>query len=151
MPGAAPCGRPFRIITGKMISDVLCWQAPTRPMNPTISQKLIDRDMAPDPEAARAEWLAEFRSDLEAFLPIEAIQAVTVPGRYELAPMPEVTYTGLCGPLRRPAGCGDPGHRPQGKGPVVVDAGPALEEPRMTPGMWRARWRGCSRPTGCAG
>jgi hypothetical protein len=68
-------------------SDVLCWKADTRTMNPTISQKLIDRDIAADPEAARSEWFAEFRSDLDAFLPPEAIEAVTVNGRFELPPM----------------------------------------------------------------
>jgi hypothetical protein len=67
-------------------------------MNPTISQRLIDRDMALDPEAARSEWEAEFRSDLETFLPIEAIQAATVQGRYELPPMPGVTYTAFVDP-----------------------------------------------------
>ena len=42
--------------------------APTRLMNPTIPQALIDRDMAADPEAAGSEWEAEFRSDLASFL-----------------------------------------------------------------------------------
>lgn len=77
---------------GKDDSDILCWQAATRVMNPTISQNLIDREMSLDPEAARAEWLAEFRSDLEAYLPEEAIAAVTIQGRYELPPMSDISY-----------------------------------------------------------
>ena len=90
-------------------------------MNPTISQKLIDRDMAADPEAARAEWLAEFRSDLEAFLTIEAIEAVIIQGRYELPPMPEVNYRAFVDPSggRRDAATLAIGHKE--KDLVIVD------------------------------
>lgn len=95
---SGPLWQAFQDHHGKDDSDVLCWQAATRTMNPTIPQSLIDRDMAADPEAARSEWGAEFRSDLEAFLTIEAIQAVTVQGRYELPPMPGVTYTAFVDP-----------------------------------------------------
>lgn len=79
-------------------SDTLVWQAPTRIMNPTIAQDLIDRDMAADPEAARSEWLGEFRSDLASFLDPEVIEAVTIPGRYELPPQPRVHYTAFVDP-----------------------------------------------------
>lgn len=84
---SGPLYQAFKEHYGVDDSDVLCWKAPTRVMNPTIPQSLIDRDMAADPEAARSEWEAEFRTDLEAFLPVEAIEAVTVNGRYELPPM----------------------------------------------------------------
>lgn len=83
---SGPLWQAFREHHGKDDSDVLCWRAPTRLMNPTISQDLIDRDMALDPEAARSEWEAEFRSDLEGFLAIEALEACIVQGRYELPP-----------------------------------------------------------------
>jgi hypothetical protein len=83
---------------GQDDSDVLCWQAATTVMNPTISQEIIDRDLALDPEAARAEWLAEFRSDLEAFLPESAIQAVTIQDRFELAPVSGAHYSAFVDP-----------------------------------------------------
>jgi hypothetical protein len=79
-------------------SDTLVWQAPTTVMNPTVSQALIDRDMAGDPEAARSEWEAEFRSDLASFLDPEVIEAITIPGRYELPPQPRVKYTAFADP-----------------------------------------------------
>jgi hypothetical protein len=88
----------FNAHYGRDDTDILCWQAPTRVMNPTISQETIDRDMALDPEAARAEWLAEWRSDLEAYLPVEAIQGVTVQDRLELPPLPGVRYTAFADP-----------------------------------------------------
>ena len=78
--------------------DILVWRAPTRVMNPTIDPDLIARDLEADPEAARSEWEAEFRSDLEAFLPWEALQAVVIPGRYELPPQAGVHYTAFVDP-----------------------------------------------------
>jgi hypothetical protein len=83
---------------GKDNSDVLVWQAATRTMNPTIDQGIIERDMALDPEAARSEWEAEFRSDLASFLDPEAIEAVTVQGRYELPPIKSVRYEAFVDP-----------------------------------------------------
>ena len=78
--------------------DVLVWQAPTRLMNSTICHDLIVLDLEADPEAARSEWEAEFRSDLETFLPLEALQAVVIPGRYELPPQGGVSYVGFVDP-----------------------------------------------------
>jgi hypothetical protein len=71
---------------GKDTSDVLIWQAETRVMNPTISEELIARDMNLDPEAARSEWLAEFRSDLETFIDAAALENVVIQNRFELPP-----------------------------------------------------------------
>jgi hypothetical protein len=67
-------------------------------MNPTIDTGLIARDLEADPEAGRSEWEAEFRSDLEAFLPLEAIEGVVVPGRFELPPQSGVQYTAFVDP-----------------------------------------------------
>ncbi len=47
-------------------SPALYITGPTRTFNPTIPQSTIDRALAEDPEAARAEWLGEFRTDLTA-------------------------------------------------------------------------------------
>jgi len=44
--------------------DVLVVKAPTRVLNPTIDQSIIDEALEEDPAAARAEWLAEFRDDI---------------------------------------------------------------------------------------
>ena len=65
---------------------ILVWQSPTAVMNPTIPQSEIDAALEEDPEKNKAEFLAQFRSDLESFVPPEVVNAVTVPGRIELAP-----------------------------------------------------------------
>lgn len=76
----------------------LVWKAGTLTMNPTLDPGLIERELQQDPEAARSEWLGEFRSDLETFLPWEALEAVVVPGRYELPPRAGVSYTAFVDP-----------------------------------------------------
>lgn len=78
--------------------DILVWRAPTRAMNPLIPQSLIDREMEKDPSSAKAEYLAEFRSDVEGFVTLEAVDACIVPGRRELAPVDGITYTGFTDP-----------------------------------------------------
>lgn len=61
----------------------LVWKAPTRLMNPTIAEGVIERALERDEASAKAEYLAEFRSDLEALLTREAIAAVIDEGVYE--------------------------------------------------------------------
>lgn len=63
--------------------DVLVWKAPTRTMNPSVKQSLIDRALERDPAAAAAEYLAEFRNDISAFVPREIVQACVMAGEYE--------------------------------------------------------------------
>ena len=81
-----------------MSADTLVWQADTRTMNPTLPQRLIDQAMDDDPAAASAEWLAQFRSDLESLFSRQALDAVTARGRFELLPMAGVAYVGFIDP-----------------------------------------------------
>jgi hypothetical protein len=55
--------------------DVLVIKAPTRVLNPTIPQEVVDRALEEDPAAAQAEWMAEFRSDISGYLDLEVIEA----------------------------------------------------------------------------
>jgi hypothetical protein len=78
--------------------DILVWKASTRTMNPTVPQRVIDDALAEDEAAASAEYGAEFRTDLEAFVPREVVDACTVPGRYSLPPQTGVRYFGFTDP-----------------------------------------------------
>jgi hypothetical protein len=51
------------------------WKAGTLTMNPTLSKELIDREEKKDSIAARSEWYAEFREDLELFLSREMVES----------------------------------------------------------------------------
>jgi hypothetical protein len=76
----------------------LIWRAPTQTMNPTIDAKLIERALAEDPAAARSEWLAEWREDIMAFITAELVEAVTMPGRFELPKIEGANYYGFIDP-----------------------------------------------------
>jgi hypothetical protein len=77
---------------------ILVARAPSRVMNPSLSKKVVDRAMERDPASASAEYLAEFRTDIEAFLSLEAVRAVVIPGVFELQPQPGRQYFGFCDP-----------------------------------------------------
>jgi hypothetical protein len=80
-------------------SPVLVWRAATRAMNPTVSQCLIDAQYERDPQSAAAEYGAEFRTDVAAFIAREVVEAAVTPGRYELPPLGGVvTYAAFVDP-----------------------------------------------------
>ena len=87
-----PFFQTFRDKFGQDDPTVLVWKAGTLDMNPTYSQKVIDRAMAEDPTAAASEYQAEFRADLETYLSTEAIEACIIPGRFELPRLSDVSY-----------------------------------------------------------
>jgi hypothetical protein len=82
---------------GQPSPDVLVVNGATTVMNPTISQRVIDAAYEDDPVAAAAEYGAEFRRDVETFLPPEALDAVRVVGRLEL-PFANNSYVGFIDP-----------------------------------------------------
>lgn len=57
--------------------NVLVVRASTRELNESISQDFIDAEMARDPQAAAAEYMAEFRSDLSALLDAQLVDSCT--------------------------------------------------------------------------
>src|ERR1700751_233526 len=77
---------------------VLVWRAPTRTMNPSVSQQVIDQAAERDPASAAAEWLAEFRSDIESFINREAVEACIAWNVRERAPMQGVLYHAFVDP-----------------------------------------------------
>lgn len=81
---------------GRDESDVLVWQASTRTMNPTVPEAEIAAALARDPEANRAEYLAEFRSDIAAFIARESVEACVDPGVNERPPKPHQSYVAFC-------------------------------------------------------
>jgi hypothetical protein len=73
--------------------DVLVIQGASTLFNPTLKASVVDRAMRDDPEAAEAEWNAEFRSDIDAFLDDTQITtAIDYSRPRELPPRPGVSY-----------------------------------------------------------
>jgi len=87
----------FREHFGKA-SNTLVVKATTKQLNPLIDQELIDAELRADPAGAASEWLSEFRSDIVTYIDREAVEAVVIPGRTELAPMQGVSYGAFCDP-----------------------------------------------------
>lgn len=113
----------FRDHFGKDDDEVLVWKAPSLIMNPTLSETFISKEIAKDPSSAKAEWEAEFREDLEAFISLEAIERVIIPGRTELPPVEGFQYFGFVDPS---GGGGDLftlsiGHKEQDRNKIVQD------------------------------
>ena len=77
---------------------VLVAKGGTRLFNPEIDQTFLDDAFADDPVAADAEYNANFRSDIEAFVSREIIEACVVPSRRELPPIDSVLYSAFVDP-----------------------------------------------------
>lgn len=82
---------------GQPSNNAVVIQAPTLSLNPTLAESVITDARERDAVAAEAEWDAQWRRDIEAFLSIEAVEAVVDRSRpLELAPVSNVRYYGFC-------------------------------------------------------
>lgn len=88
----------YRKHHGQADSRILVAQAPTTKLNPTFPQATIDAALEDDPARARAEYLAEFRTDVETFVSREAVEACVAPGVREIPPIQGVRYVAFVDP-----------------------------------------------------
>lgn len=88
----------FKKYYGEERDDIVVWKAPTRVMNPTLSQEFIDREFEKDPIAAASEYGADFRADIETCYPLEWLELAIVPNRFELPPLPGMNYRAFTDP-----------------------------------------------------
>jgi hypothetical protein len=88
----------YRRHFGRDDARVLVWKASTEVMNPKIDPAIIAEAYADDPEAARAEYGAEFRDDLADFVTREVAEACVCWGRSDLPPQPGITYAAFVDP-----------------------------------------------------
>jgi hypothetical protein len=72
-------------------------QGTSRDFNPSLPQSVIDRALERDRAAATAEYLAEFRSDIETFVPFEVVQAC-IGDHHEMAPLARHHYYAFVDP-----------------------------------------------------
>jgi hypothetical protein len=77
---------------------ILVAKAPSKVMNPSLPQKVIDRALEEDAEAAQAEYFAEFRGDLEIFVSREVIEGRVSRGVTARQPLPGVSYAAFVDP-----------------------------------------------------
>jgi hypothetical protein len=115
-PGLASTGGPLIMISSPYARRGLLWesydkhygqkgdprilvaQGASRAFNRTLPQAVVDRAIERDPAAASAEWLAQFRSDIESFISIEAVKAATSTGVFERPKQFGIRYQAFCDP-----------------------------------------------------
>ncbi|HTY72261.1 MAG TPA: hypothetical protein VMI11_07520, partial [Actinomycetes bacterium] len=87
----------FDAAGGQLAPDGVNWshvwlRAPTLELNPTFDKAEVERAMEEDPESAKAEYLGEFRQDVESLFSWEAVNACVDKGVIERPPSGSVSY-----------------------------------------------------------
>jgi len=77
---------------GRNDPDVLVVKGDTRTFNPTFDAKIIERQIASDPQLYRAEYLSEWRDDLSTFISRELLEASVDVGVLVRRPIDGVKY-----------------------------------------------------------
>lgn len=77
---------------------VLVAQAPSRTMNPTLPQRVVDDALRDDAARASAEYLAQFRSDVEQFIAQDQVQGAQRSKPIELPRQEGIVYTAFVDP-----------------------------------------------------
>ncbi|WP_370319227.1 hypothetical protein [Oricola sp.] len=79
---------------------ILVVRAPTWVMNPTIKRdgEFLTEAYRDDPSSAAAEFGAQFRTDIEAFIAREVVEACVATGLYERPSLPEESYLAFVDP-----------------------------------------------------
>jgi hypothetical protein len=83
---------------GRNGDPVLVWKASSAVMNPAIDPAAVAAAYQRDPASVAAEYGADFRTDVEAFLTRELLDAVVVPGRASLPPVSDTAYVAFVDP-----------------------------------------------------
>jgi hypothetical protein len=78
--------------------DILVIKAPTRLLNPTIPQAVVDRALEEDFHAAQSEWMGEFRTDISGYLDLEVIESAVDSGVIVRPPLAKFKYFSFCDP-----------------------------------------------------
>lgn len=86
----------YKLNFGNDYGKILIWNCPSRVMNPTLPQSIVDEAMAEDLQAAKSEYMGEFRDDVCAYLPIEVIKTCVIKNRFELLPYRHNKYFAFC-------------------------------------------------------
>jgi hypothetical protein len=76
---------------------ILVAQGTSRDFNPSLPQSVVDRALERDRAAASAEYLAQFRADIETFIAYEVVQAC-IGDHVEMAPLGATYYSAFVDP-----------------------------------------------------
>ena len=77
---------------------ILVLRGTSRELNPSLPQSVVDRALERDPASASAEYLANFRTDIESFISREAVEACVELGVFERLLLSGVSYLAFVDP-----------------------------------------------------
>jgi hypothetical protein len=83
---------------GKDDAPALIWHAPTRAMNASVPEEFIQRELEKDHARAAAEFLAEFRTDVESYISLDAVKACIASDARERPPVRQYRYYAFTDP-----------------------------------------------------
>ena len=83
---------------GKDEHDILVAHGASRDLNKTLPQSVVNRALERDAAAASAEYLAQFRTDVDTFIDRDIVLAAVAQGRCELPPLPDTHYWAFTDP-----------------------------------------------------
>jgi hypothetical protein len=77
---------------------ILVAQGDSRTFNPTLARSVVDRAYGRDPISAGAEYGAQFRTDIESFVSIEAVSQCIDYGTLERGPVSGLSFSAFVDP-----------------------------------------------------
>jgi hypothetical protein len=80
------------------MSRILFIQAPSRLLNPSLDQEIIDAAYQDDAESAASEFGGQFRSDISQYLNDALLDHAIDTGTAERPYSPSYSYVGFCDP-----------------------------------------------------
>jgi hypothetical protein len=83
---------------GKNDPNVLVVRAPSKLLNPTLTDSAIDRAREMDPEGSRTEWDAEWRDDLSDYIDRKTLMECVDQGVHERQPRRDHRYVAFIDP-----------------------------------------------------
>jgi hypothetical protein len=84
--------RRWKELFGVDDAEDVCWLASSRTMNPQLSEKIVAKAYADDPQRAKAEFGSEWRHDLAAFISRELVEAAVDRGVLTRPPIKGARY-----------------------------------------------------------
>jgi hypothetical protein len=107
---------------GKDGDSIFVWNAPSLDMNPSLDPAVVTAALEDDESSAKAEFLAEFRTDIESLIDRETITALVVPGRVGLPPVPRISYSAFVDPSGGSADSMTLAISHEADGKIIIDA-----------------------------
>lgn len=86
------CWQQYRRSRHQIHEHALVWNCPSRTMNPTLPQSVIDEALAEDRQAAKSEYLGEFRDDVADFISRDILDPLVATGCRVRAWQPRTRY-----------------------------------------------------------